>query len=148
MGKAIAPLGTILGVWIGSRIQAKVMKKQNNREDEKRDKEKQEQDMFINQVVTNFLLTEIDWNYNILDISGTRCLPIEHKEHLRFNEFQEAKYLLLKNSNKLVREIIKLYSLFQDILAARPNRSDSGRLTILNQIIKQKGVIEDLTKKM
>lgn len=142
-------VGALLGAWIGGKIQYKgaidAIEKQIGKDEEKRTKEKQEKDTFINQVVTNYLLSEIEWNYNVLEISGSRNFPIEYRGILKFEEFRQAKYLLLENPNQLVREIIKLYDLFINIQAARTNKSDPGRIDLLNKILRQKRVIEALT---
>jgi len=142
----------LFGAWLGAKIQNKgamdAIGKQIEKDEEKRAKDKREQDTFIGQVITNYLLSEIEWNYNMLDIWGSKDLPIGHKVELGYTEFEQAKYLILKNPNDQVRQIIKLYGLFKDIQAANPDRRDPGRLKILSQIIEQKKIIEDLTKIM
>jgi hypothetical protein len=142
----------LFGAAYGSRIGGKqaheaaieAIAAQIKHENEKRENEKKETNIYIRNIIVTFLQKEIKNNYEILDITGVKNLPIGTNFKLRFDEYEKSKYTLLMNPTTIVREINKLYCLFYEILELNENNQIQDKLNKLNEIIEQREAVEDL----
>lgn len=148
VGAGIAVFGSIYGVKISSERSLKgimeVLKEQKNVELHEKEKMRIEKATYIQSIILTFLNKEIEKNYEILDISGEKNLPIGTVFKLQFDEYEKTKYLLLENPTRSVREINKLYSLFDDILQLNDNNKIQDKIKKLDEIIEQKDMVDIL----
>lgn len=144
----IAVFGSIYGAKIGAERGVEgvmgVLREQMEIEKQEKEKERIEKATYIQSIIITFLNKEIDKNYDILDITGEKNLPIGTEFKLQFDEYEKTKYLLLENPTRTVREINKLYSLFNDIVVLNDNDKVQEKLKKIDEIIEQKDTIEIL----
>lgn len=138
--------GTLFGTYIGARINYKsamdAVKQEIAWNQDRLDKEKREKNEYIKNTIIMFIRREIEFNYNVLEITYSMNIPLEKKETISFYEYEKAKYKLLENPTPIVKEIIKLYELFKDMTLLRTNRADKDRVAKLDEIKKQKEILD------
>lgn len=144
----IAVIGSLYGVKIGSQRALEgimnLLKEQMQVEAIAKEKDRVEKATYIQSIILTFLNKEIEKNYEILDITGVKNLPIGTNFQLRFDEYEKTKYVLLENPTRSVREVNKLYSLFYDIIDLNDNNQVQQKLSKLDQIIEQKEIVDIL----
>ena len=138
--------GTLLGTYVGAKINYRssqdAVKQEIAWDQDRLKQEKKEKNEYVRNTIIMFIKREIEFNYNVIEIVSTMNIPIEKREKINFYEYEKAKYELLKNPTPIVKEIIKLYELFKDITILRTNRADKDRIAKIDEIKKQKEVID------
>lgn len=144
----IAVFGSIYGAKLSAEksIEAtmEILKEQMMVELQEKERLRIEKATYIQSIIVTFLKKEIEKNYDILDITGIKNLPIGTNFMLQFEEYEKTKYILLENPTRIVREINKLYSLFEDILGLNDNSRVQDKLKKLDEIIEQKEIVDIL----
>lgn len=144
----LAVFGSIYGAKIGAERSIegtmKILKEQMRIELQEKEKNRIENATYTQSIIVTFLNKEIEKNYEILDITGEKNFPIGTDFKLQFDEYEKTKYILLKNPTRSVREINKLYSLFNDILALNDNNQVQDKLKKIDEIIQQKDMVDIL----
>lgn len=138
--------GMLLGVIIGAKTYSKgaidTVNEILSHEREKSVKEKSKKEEYIFQMIMSFLKNEIEINYNVIGISTSKKIYILKNERLHFEEYERIKYRLLEHPTDMVKEINKLYRLFYDLLLLSPNIQDPERINKLDEIVKQKELLD------
>jgi hypothetical protein len=115
-----------------------------DRELKEKEREKREQIAYVQDIIATFLMKEMKKNYEALDISGKKNLPVGTEFDLEFVAFEKTKYILLENPTRTVREIYKLYSLFEDITKLNDTNQVQDKMNKLDEIIQQKDIVDIL----
>jgi hypothetical protein len=144
----VAVFGSIYGAKLGAEKSIEgtmeILKEQMRVELHEKEKLRIEKATYIQSIIATFLSKEMEKNYEILDITGVKNLPIGTNFKLEFDEYEKTKYILLENPTRIVREINKLYSLFDDILNLNDNNRIQDKLKKLDEIIAQKEIVDIL----
>lgn len=111
---------------------------------QEKEKEKREKTSYVQDIIATFLMKEINKNYELLDLSGKKNLPIGTEFKLEFSVFENTKYILLEYPTRTVREIYKLYSLFDDITNLNDTSQVQDKLKKFDEIMEQKELVEIL----
>jgi hypothetical protein len=115
-----------------------------NMEQKEKEREKREKTAYVQDIIATFLMKEMNRNYEILDISGKKNLPVGTEFELEFDAFEKTKYILLENPTRTIREIYKLYSMFEDITQLNDTSQVQDKLKKLDDIIQQKEIVDIL----
>ena len=115
-----------------------------NLELKEKESEKREKIAYVQDIIATFLMKEMNRNYEILDISGKKNLPVGTEFELEFDTFEKTKFILLENPTRAIREIYKLYSMFEDITKLNDTSQVQDKLKKLDDIIQQKEIVDIL----
>lgn len=141
-------VGTLIGAIVGSVISnkgaEKSLKAQLEYEEQKRKAEDKQKYDYIYDTILNFIISELEHNFNVLEISNSRNFYVGTKYMLEFGEFDRVKYKLLENPTPLVKQIIVIYRLFYDMFPIVNNKNTINYTQKMNEIINVKNNIEEL----
>jgi hypothetical protein len=146
---SLAAVAAAIAAWkaaSASEKSVRAMNKQIDNEEKRRYEEQREQTDYLNSAVIKFLLPEIEYNLNVVGLMDTKEVGKIHK--LKFDEFEKAKYLLIKNPTDIVEEVIKLYDMFSDIMIISTETSDPKRIKIINKIMEQWSKIQKILESL
>lgn len=110
----------------------------------RKEQEKTERAAYIQSILLTFLVREMNDNFELLDLSGDKNLPIGTNFILKFDEYEKTKYMLLENPTRSVREINKLYALFYEICGMNSNAQIQAKMKKMDEIIEVKDTVEIL----